>query len=207
MACHPARWCAGIITWWRRPDPQEGVIEERCELQCCNRLRRTVGAELISLVGVLQGDGHVHGRVGVPGASPVSDRVRRPGPEEGDRRLQCCNRTRNTAGQQPLPLPGATNSDPVWRAVGRRCRRAGVTGGGAAGRWLTRRDGAPGSSSGGRPGPAAWFHGAGDRGGVRGAEQQPFEVPRWPAVPADPVRPAAGGWPCPRAKRCAWTIT
>jgi len=51
---------------------------------------------------------------------------------------------------------------------------------------VTRRDGAPGSSSGGRQGLAVWFLGSGDRGGERCAVLQPLEEQHWAAAPASP---------------------
>jgi hypothetical protein len=139
-----------------------------------------------------------HHRVGGP--------VWRPGPQgrviAGRSRsaLQCCNRSRHPAGQQPLPLPGGARSDPGGVLLDH---------GHAPG-----RDGRQGSSPGGRPGLAAWPSGAGDRGQERAAVLQPLEAPRWPAAPASPwwceIRSggrAAGPWPCPRVGRQTGAIT
>ncbi len=83
---------------------------------------------------------------------------------EGESVVQCCNRSRNSTGQQPQPLPEATSSDPMWRSVGRRCCWVRITGGGLQGDGhVMERDGRQGPSPSRRPGPAA-APGAGDRG-------------------------------------------
>ncbi len=81
--------------------------------------------------------------------------------------LQCCNRSRYPAGQQPQPLPGGARSDP-----------AGVLLGHGDGH-VPGRDGRQRPSPGGR---RARRPGSQERAAVL----QPLEVPRWPAAPASP---------------------
>jgi hypothetical protein len=123
--------------------------------------------------------------------------VRRPGPQDGGRsKLQCCNRSR--------------------RSAGRRCCRAGGTGGGC---WAMAKS--PGVAVRrdhhlvGDPIRRSSLK-RGDRGQERAAVLQPLEVPRWPAAPASPwwceIRSgwrAAGPWrwPCPRTGRQTEAIT
>ncbi len=106
----------------RRPGSQGQVIAGRSELQCCNRSRCSVGRRRCRAGvtgGALLGHGHVPGRDGRQGHHLVGDPVRRPSPQgrgiAGRSELQCCNRSRYPAGQQPQPLPGGARSDPVGR--------------------------------------------------------------------------------------------
>ena len=73
-------------------------------------------------VGVLLDHGQVPERDGRQGHHLVGDPVRRPGPEGrvivGRSELQCCNRSRHPAGQQPQPLLGGARSDPVGVLLG-----------------------------------------------------------------------------------------
>jgi len=114
----------------------------------------------------------------------VGDRVRWPDSRAGDRGLQCCNRSRYSAGQQPQPLPEATSSDPMWRVIGRKYCRAGALVGALQGDGhVPGRDGVPGSSPGGRPGPAAWSQEGGARGGASCSAATAL-IHRRPAAPA-----------------------
>ncbi len=124
----------------------------------------------------------------------VGEPVRRPGSQGrviADRNAQqCCNRSRCSVGR-------------------RRCR-ARVTGGALLGDGqVPGRGGAPRSSPGGRPDPAAWPPGAGERRQERAAVLQPLAVQCRPAtLPSSGHRwGAAGRWPSPRARRCAEIIT
>jgi hypothetical protein len=73
-------------------------------------------------VGVLLDHGQVPGRDGRQGHHLVDDPLRRPGPLGrvivGRSELQCCNRSRHPAGQQPQPLLGGVRSDPVGVLLG-----------------------------------------------------------------------------------------
>jgi len=117
----------------------------------------------------------------------VGEPVRRPGSQGrviADRNAQqCCNRSRCSVGR-------------------RRCR-ARVTGGALLGDGqVPGRGGAPRSSPGGRPDPAAWPPGAGERRQERAAVLQPLAVQCRPAtLPSSGHRwGAAGRWPSPRAR-------
>ena len=102
-----------------------GGLVPRCALQCCNRSRYPAGRQPQPLpggarsdpVGVLLDHGQVPGRDGRQGHHLVGDPLRRPSPLGrvivGRSELQCCNRSRHPAGQQPQLLPGGARSDPV----------------------------------------------------------------------------------------------
>ena len=114
----------------RRPGPLGRVIVGRSALQCCNRSRYPAGRQPQPLpggarsdpVGVLLDHGQVPGRDGRQGHHLVDDPLRRPGPLGrvivGRSELQCCNRSRHPAGQQPQPLLGGARSDPVGVLLG-----------------------------------------------------------------------------------------
>jgi hypothetical protein len=157
----PRAWrCAGIITWWATRSgglASRGGIADRNALQCCNRSRYPAGQQpqphpggaRSDPAGVLlgHGDGHVPGRDGRQRPSPGGRRARRPGSQE------------RAAVLQPLEVPRwpAAPASPWWCEI--------RSGGRAAGPWPSARAGRQtGPSPGGRPAPAAWPPGTGDRG-------------------------------------------
>ncbi len=169
-----ARRCAEIITWWatrsgslatRGGSSQAGASCSAAT--ACGAVSAGDVAEQGSPVGrcwaMAKSPGWTAGR----GHHLVGGPVRRPGSQgrviEGRSELQCCNRSRCSVGR-------------------RRCR-ARVTGGALLGDGqVPGRGGAPRSSPGGRPDPAAWPPGAGDRGEEQAAVLQQFETPCWPAT-------------------------
>jgi len=98
------------------------------------------------------------------GGHLVGGQVRWPGPQEGvgagRNELQCCNRSRYHSGQQSLPLPGTTSSDPVLCVQGRDGTDLGSPVGARQGDGqVPGRDGVPGLSPGGTGsgGLVSWF--------------------------------------------------